>query len=54
MMQQLIMLQTAKDILNKEEKKLAINALRYFDKEHHAVLAPEFAKELQDYGRIYM
>lgn len=44
-----------KDILNKEEKKLAIrNALRYFDKKHHAVLAIEFAKELADYGRIYM
>ncbi len=44
-----------KDILNKEEKKLAIrNALRYFDKKHHAVLAKEFAQELKDYGRIYM
>jgi urocanate hydratase len=44
-----------KDILSKEEKKLALrNALRYFDKKHHAVLAPEFAKELKDYGRIYM
>jgi urocanate hydratase len=44
-----------KQILNKEEKKLAIrNALRYFDKKHHAMLAPEFARELKDYGRIYM
>jgi len=44
-----------KDILNKKEKKLAVkNALRYFDKKHHSVLAPEFAKELNDYGRIYM
>ncbi len=44
-----------KDILNKEEKKLAIkNALRYFDKKYHAVLAPEFAQELKKYGRIYM
>jgi urocanate hydratase len=44
-----------KDILSKEEKKLALrNALRYFDKKHHAVLAPEFAKELKDHGRIYM
>ena len=44
-----------KDILTKEEKKLAIrNALRYFDKKHHAVLAKEFAQELNDYGRIYM
>jgi len=44
-----------KDILSPEEKKLALrNALRYFDKKHHAVLAPEFAKELKRYGRIYM
>ena len=44
-----------KAILTKEEKKLAIrNALRYFDPKHHAVLAPEFAEELEKYGRIYM
>jgi len=44
-----------KDILNKEEKKLAIrNALRYFPKSMHSVLAPEFAEELKTYGRIYM
>ena len=44
-----------KDILNEDEKKLAIrNALRYFVPKHHAVLAKEFAQELQDYGRIYM
>jgi urocanate hydratase len=44
-----------KDILNKEEKKLAIrNALRYFDKKHHAILAKEFANELKEFGRIYM
>ena len=44
-----------KDILNKEEKRLAIrNALRYFPKTMHAVLAPEFAEELKIYGRIYM
>ncbi len=44
-----------KDILSKEEKHLAIrNALRYFPKKWHAELAPEFAKELQDLGRIYM
>ena len=44
-----------KDILTKEEKKLAIrNALRYFDPKHHAVLAPEFAEELEKYGRMYM
>jgi urocanate hydratase len=44
-----------KDILNGEEKKLAIqNALRYFEPKHHAVLAKEFAEELKTYGRIYM
>ncbi len=44
-----------KDILSKEEKKLALkNALRYFDERHHAVLAPEFARELNQFGRIYM
>jgi len=44
-----------KDILSVEEKKLAIrNALRYFPKKHHAVLAQEFADELRNFGRIYM
>lgn len=44
-----------KDILSKKEKKLALkNALRYFPPEHHEVLAEEFAKELKEYGRIYM
>lgn len=44
-----------KDILTKEEKKLALkNALRYFPKKFHAELAKEFAQELKDYGRIYM
>ncbi len=44
-----------KDILNSDEKKLALkNALRYFKKEHHQILASEFLKELEDYGRIYM
>ena len=44
-----------KDILTKEEKKLAIrNALRYFEPRHHAVLAREFAEELEKYGRIYI
>ncbi len=44
-----------KDILTIEEKKLAIrNALRYFPKKFHKTLAPEFAKELETYGRIYM
>ena len=44
-----------KDILNAEEKKLAVrNALRYFPKKHHKFLATEFAAELKTYGRIYM
>ena len=44
-----------KDILNKEEKRLALkNALRYFPAHLHAELAPEFAEELEKYGRIYM
>jgi urocanate hydratase len=44
-----------KDILTKEEKKLAVeNALRYFHPRHHEVLAPEFYEELTRYGRIYM
>ena len=44
-----------KDILKPEEKVLALkNALRYFPAELHKALAPEFAKELEDYGRIYM
>ncbi len=44
-----------KEILNDKEKKLALkNALRYFPKNHHAVLLPEFKNELETYGRIYM
>ena len=44
-----------KDILSAEEKVLALkNALRYFPEALHAQLAPEFAQELKDYGRIYM
>lgn len=44
-----------KDILNSEEKKLALrNALRYFKPEWHLILAPEFMQELKDFGRIYM
>ena len=44
-----------KDILTPEEKRLALrNALRYFPEELHAELAPEFAEELKQYGRIYM
>ena len=44
-----------KEILSNTEKKLALkNALRYFKKEFHPVLAGEFAEELDKYGRIYM
>lgn len=44
-----------KDILSKEEKKLAIrNALRYFPQQWHVELAVEFSEELNEYGRIYM
>jgi urocanate hydratase len=44
-----------KDILSADEKKLALrNALRYFDKKHHAELLLEFVDELEKYGRIYM
>jgi len=42
-------------VLTPEERKLAIaNALRYFQPEWHPVLAPEFADELDTYGRICM
>ncbi|MDB4236695.1 urocanate hydratase [Flavobacteriaceae bacterium] len=44
-----------KEILSKAETELALrNALRYFDKKHHALLLCEFAEELKKYGRIYM
>lgn len=44
-----------KDILSAEEKRLALrNALRYFPEHLHEALAPEFADELNHYGRIYM
>ncbi|MDR2206727.1 MAG: urocanate hydratase [Flavobacteriaceae bacterium] len=44
-----------KEILNEEEKKLALkNALRYFKPEFHKELLPEFKKELDEFGRIYM
>ena len=44
-----------KAILSDQEEKLALkNALRYFDKKHHATLLPEFKNELDTYGRIYM
>jgi len=44
-----------KDILSPGEKRLAVrNALRYFPPEFHRTLAPEFAAELAERGRIYM
>ncbi len=44
-----------KDILTPSEKKLAVkNALRYFPVKFHNVLAKEFARELLQFGRIYM
>lgn len=44
-----------KEILNHEETKLALrNALRYFPKQWHSKLLPEFKAELEKYGRIYM
>ena len=42
-------------VLSEEERVLAIeNALRYFPEDWHSELAPEFADELERYGRIYM
>ena len=44
-----------RNILTDAEKRLAVrNALRYFPKKWHTVLAQEFADELNRYGRIYM
>ena len=44
-----------RQILTKKEKRqLSKNALRYFPKEQHTLLAAEFAKELDDFGRIWM
>ena len=49
------MRQSVRKYLLTKKKKLALrNALRYFPKKFHATLAPEFAKELETYGRIYM
>ena len=43
------------DILSRDEKILAVrNALRYFPEKFHSTLATEFARELNEYGRIYM
>jgi urocanate hydratase len=42
-------------VLSPRERSLAVaNALRYFPAEWHETLAPEFAEELRDRGRIYM
>ena len=44
-----------RQVLTRKEKKLALeNALRYFDEKHHAILGPEFAEELNTFGRIIM
>lgn len=44
-----------KKILTYDQKVLAVkNALRYFPEHLHEALAPEFADELERYGRIYM
>jgi urocanate hydratase len=44
-----------KDLLPIEQKKLAVkNALRYFPAGQHTILSREFARELSEYGRIYM
>ena len=43
------------DSLSRADQELALrNALRYFPEELHADLAPEFATELKEHGRIYM
>jgi len=42
-------------LLSRTEQELALrNALRYFPAQQHAELAPEFAAELAEWGRIYM
>ena len=42
-------------ILNENERRLAIaNSLRYFPKEWHSILGPEFLQELDKFGHIYM
>ena len=44
-----------RQVLTPKEKQLALrNALRYFDKKDHALLAKEFADELNSFGRIVM
>ena len=42
-------------LLNENERRLAIeNSLRYFPKEWHPILGPEFLSELDELGHIYM
>ena len=42
-------------LLSPDERKLSLkNALRYFPKKHHTLLAAEFADELKRFGRIYI
>lgn len=42
-------------LLSAEDRELAVrNALRYFPPHLHRTLAPEFARELEESGRIYM
>jgi urocanate hydratase len=44
-----------RQVLSPHERRLAVrNALRYFKPHLHAALAPEFARELAERGRIYM
>lgn len=44
-----------RNLLGADEQRLALrNALRYFPESWHAELADEFARELWEYGRIYM
>lgn len=44
-----------RDVLSGPERELAVaNALRYFPAKLHPALAPEFARELAEHGRIYM
>ncbi|MHC4943743.1 MAG: urocanate hydratase, partial [Planctomycetota bacterium] len=44
-----------RQVLTPKERELAVrNALRYFPDKWHADLAPEFARELKEDGRIYM
>ncbi len=46
---------TRRQVLTRAEKELAVrNALRYFPEHLHPALAAEFARELEEDGRIYM